>query len=204
MLTVREPSGNRRRIAGTEGSLSRRVVEVASPENDDGSNSDATINFLWHVLHTRARQEKAIARALDAAGIENYLPMQKRVGYRSRRKCVIEEPVFASYLFMQGPIEATYFAVATKRVANVIKVADQDQFVMEMKQLRRAISNGAELSPYSYLEVGRNVRVTAGPFQGVEGLVEERRRPDRLILQVAALGRATSLEIDAGLLEPAD
>jgi transcription antitermination factor NusG len=48
------------------------------------------------------------------------------------------------------------------------------------------------------------VRVTAGPFKGIEGLVEERRSPDRLILQIHTLGRATALEIDPSILEPLD
>jgi len=38
----------------------------------------------------------------------------------------------------------------------------------------------------------------------LEGVVEQRGRADRLILQIHALGRATSLEIDAGLLEPVE
>jgi len=36
----------------------------------------------WHVLHTRARQEKALAKTLLAAGIEHYLPLVGRVSYR--------------------------------------------------------------------------------------------------------------------------
>ena len=57
---------------------------------------------------------------------------------------------------------------------------------------------------YPYLKVGRRARVTAGPFRGIEGLIEGVARPDRLVLQIEALGRATGLEIDAGLLEPVD
>ena len=70
--------------------------------------------------------------------------------------------------------------------------------------IRRALEHGAELSPYPYLKVGRRARVTAGPFRDIEGMIEKFPKPDRLILQIEALGRATSLEIDAGLLEPVD
>ena len=158
----------------------------------------------WHVLHTRARQEKALAKTLLAAGIEHYLPLVGRVSYRGRRKCIVQQPLFASYLFMHGSVEATYFAVATKRVANAIRVSDQQRFVQELQQIRLALENRAELSPSRYLEVGRRVRVVGGPFRGIEGLIEDRSKVDRLVLQIAALGRATSLEIDADLLEPVD
>jgi transcription antitermination factor NusG len=46
--------------------------------------------------------------------------------------------------------------------------------------------------------------VKAGPFRDIEGLVEAWQNSNRLVLQVQALGRATSLEIDASLLEPVD
>ncbi len=159
---------------------------------------------LWHVLHTRARQEKALAKTLFAAGIEHYLPLVNRVSFRGRQKCIIQEPLFASYLFLHGSVEATYFAIATKRVANAICVTDQQRFVQELKQIRLALDNQAELSPSRYLEVGRRVRVMSGPFMGIEGLIEDRSKIDRLVLQIAALGRATSLEIDADLLEPVE
>ena len=158
----------------------------------------------WYVLHTRSRQEKALARTLTASGIAHYLPLTKRPRYRRGRKLFVEEPLLASYLFLPGSIEATYIATATKRVANVINVADQDRFAGEIRQIRYALGNGAELSPYRYLTVGRRVRVSAGPFRGIEGLIEVSAKADRLVLQIDALGRATSLEIDAGLLDPVD
>ncbi len=180
------------------------MVEIVAAEAATDRLSGERCTARWHALHTRARQEKAVARALEAADVDHYLPLVNRVTYRGTRKQTAELPLFPSYLFLRGSLEATYFATATKRVANVIQIADQDRFVKELKQIRQVLKLGAELSPYEYLEVGRCVRVTAGPFRGVEGLIEERSRRDRLVLQVAALGRATSLEIDAGLLELVD
>ena len=168
------------------------VVEIDVSDNDT----------RWYVLQTRSRQEKALARTLTATGIAHYLPLTKRPRYRRGRKLFVEEPLLASYLFLHGPLEATYIANATKRVANIINVADQDRFVAELRQIRCALENGADLSPYRYLTVGRRVRVSAGPFRGIEGLIEASAKVDRLVLQIDALGRATSLEIDAGLLEP--
>ncbi len=181
-----------------------RVVEIPASENADGIKPAVAGAARWHVIHTRSRQEKALAQTLTAAGVEHYLPLVRRARFCGHRKRFIDEPLFASYLFLFGAVEATYLAVATRRVANVIKVADQDRFDGEIKQIRLALDNGADLSPYPYLKVGRRARVTAGPFRGIKGMIEEIPRPDRLVLQIAALGRATSLEIDAGLLEPVD
>ncbi len=190
----------RQKLRDDRSSRPSRYVEVAAVGSWSDSKS-ASPTPLWHVLHTRARQEKALAKVLFAAGIEHYLPLVNRVSLRSRQKCIIQEPLFASYLFLHGSVEATYFAIATKRVANAICVTDQQRFIQELKQIRLALENRAELSPSRYLEVGRRARVVSGPFSGIEGLIEDRSKIDRLVLQIAALGRATSLEIDADLLE---
>ncbi|MEE9129320.1 MAG: transcription termination/antitermination NusG family protein [Phycisphaerales bacterium] len=158
----------------------------------------------WHVLRTRSRQEKLIARVLRSAGIRHFLPLVRRVRCYGHRHRVVEQPLFACYLFLYGTVEDTYLATATKRIVEVIGVADQQRVAHELQQIQRAVAHGAELALYPYLHVGRRVRVRAGPFRGIEGLVEDSRKPSRLVLQVQTLGRATSVEIDAGLLEQVD
>jgi len=158
----------------------------------------------WRVLQTKARQEKALSAALQATGVSHFLPLTPRVRYHGGRRRIVHEPLFASYLFLWGPIDDAYFAVRTKRVARMIEAPDQRRLDDELRQIRSALEQGGVLDPYPFLTQGRPVRVRAGPFQGVEGLVEERTGADRLVLQVHTLGRATSLEIDADLLEPID
>ena len=158
----------------------------------------------WRVLHTKPRQEKALAETLRAADLRFYLPTvreRREYGHRWRET---DRPLFPSYLFLRGSREQAWFAQGTRRVVSVIEVPDQAEFVRELEQIRRALVGRATLDPYPYLKRGRRVRVRSGPFKGVEGVVDERARPERLILKVDALGRAVSLEIDACLLEPAD
>jgi transcription antitermination factor NusG len=58
------------------------------------------------------------------------------------------------------------------------------------------------LDPYPFLKEGILVEVRSGPFRGMQGWIDARLKQDRIILQVDTLGRAVSLEIDAGLLDP--
>jgi transcriptional antiterminator RfaH len=184
--------------AGRSAESPSRTVELAA------AGTPSVSAARWHVLHTRSRQEKALARTLAAAGIHHELPLTSRMRFYGHRKREVREPLFTNYLFMQGPPESAWFALATKRVANVIAVHDQATFERELGQIRIALAGGAELQPHGYLTVGRRVRVTSGPFKDVEGLIEDTPKPDRLVLQIDVLGRAASLEIDAGLLEPLD
>jgi transcriptional antiterminator RfaH len=158
----------------------------------------------WYVLHTRPRQEKALARLLDGRDIETFLPLTRIVRFYGHRKRVVEQPLFPSYLFLCGSRDASYDALATGRVVQLIHCIDQQALGHEIQHIRAALECGAMLAPHAQLRRGCRVRVTAGPFAGLEGLVEQRVRPERLILQVQTLGRAASLEIDADLLEPVD
>lgn len=166
------------------------------------SHGDADDDRRWYVLYTKSRQEKALADTLESAAIEYFLPLYKRVTFYGHRRRVVLAPLFPSYLFLRGTPESKYLAIDTKRVARVLDVRDQDRFEHELAQIHMALAGEAKLDPYPFLERGRRVRVKSGPFLGIEGLVDERLREDRLILIVQMIGHGTSLEIDASLLEP--
>jgi transcription antitermination factor NusG len=158
----------------------------------------------WYVLHTRSRQEKALAEQLHKFSIEHFLPLveiERQYGHRRR---LVERPLFPSYVFMRGTREDRAQALTTNRIANVLEVQDQVMLARELQQVRAAIAAGVTLDPYAFLHVGHWVRVRSGPLMGLEGRVEDRRKAHRLVLQVEVLGQATSLEIDAELLEPMD
>lgn len=158
----------------------------------------------WWVLHTKSRQEKAVALALDAAGVRYRLPLIERVRVYRRSQRRVRTPLFPSYVFIDGSAEEAYAAAASERVARLIKVLDQGRLDQELANLTRVLEIDRTLDPFPYLQRGRRARVIGGPFKGVEGVVEDRPKPDRLILQIEALGRATSLQIDPSLLESAE
>ena len=158
----------------------------------------------WRVLHTKSRQEKALAETLGAMGVNYFLPVACQARYYGRRKVQVELPLFPCYLFLHGTREQAFAADRTKRVARVIEVADQQRLTQELAQIRRVLEGGGNLEPFSFLRRGVRVEVKGGPWRGLRGIIEDRARRNRLILQVDVLGQATSLEIDGTLLEPID
>lgn len=170
----------------------------------EACDTETSLLDRWHVLRTRSRQEKALGSTLTSAGFEVFLPLVSQVRIYGHRKRKTDSPLFPGYVFLWGPLEAAYFAMESGRIAQIIRVADQQRLDHELKQIRLALAGDAQLDPYPYLRVGHRVRVTQGPFRGIEGIVDERRSPDRLILVIDALGRATCMEIDASILAPID
>lgn len=158
----------------------------------------------WHVAHTRPRQEKALGEALIALEIACFLPLVSKVRYYEHRKRVVELPLYPSYLFLHGTREQVLRAASTRRIAQILPVTDQQCLEHELVQIDLALAGQAVLDPYPFLTVGRRVVVIRGPFQGIEGMIDEKHTPDRLVLNVSMLGRSVSLEIDASLLEVID
>lgn len=192
-------------IVGSNEAIENGLTEV-SPIDLFSDPTDALMQTgrVWFVLHTKSRQEKAVADQLQKFKIKHFLPIieiERRYGHRTR---LIEKPLFPSYVFMHGTTDERVQALSTNRLANVIEVRDQALLVRELKQVQKAVGAGITLDPYAFLHVGHWVRVRSGPLMGLEGRVEDRRHAHRLVLQIETLGQAMSLEIDADLLEPMD
>ena len=156
----------------------------------------------WWVLHTRARNEKAVARSLDQYGVLTYLPLVVVRHTYSKRTVAFDVPLFPGYLFMQGTLLDRERALQTNRVAQVIHVDDQARLDRELQQIRRAIESGASLDLYPSLHVGQRCRVISGALEGIEGTIVQHGTVSRIVLSVTILGQSASLEFDGALLEP--
>src|SRR5262249_477674 len=108
------------------------------------------------------------------------------------------------YLFLRGSIDEAYAADRTRRLAQIIRVTDQERIDCELRSLAAVIAEEVPLDPYPYLRCGLRAEGRSGPLKGVQGLIQDRTRRDRLILQVDMLGQAVSLEVDAALLDVVD
>jgi transcription antitermination factor NusG len=164
------------------------------------SSSARRSECLWHLLYVKSRQEKQLAEDLGAMNIDHFLPLVRYTRYYGTRKATVSEPLFAGYVFLRGTTEQAYEADRTKRVARIIRVANQKQMDWELANLQFALGQQIQPEPFHFVKKGMRVSVRSGPFQGLEGVVEN-LKANRIILQVQLLARAVSLEIDAGLLE---
>lgn len=158
----------------------------------------------WFVLHTRSRQEKAVAADLTAAGTGCFLPLNDTVRYYGRRKAKVAEPLFPGYVFMFGEMDEAYTVDRCRRLAQVIRVPNQAQLTESLASLATVLAGGGELTPHPRLASGTWVEVTSGPFKGARGMVDRYSKPDRLVIQVDVLGQGSVLEIDGGLLIPVE
>ncbi|HEV3007394.1 MAG TPA: transcription termination/antitermination NusG family protein [Pirellulales bacterium] len=156
----------------------------------------------WWVLHTKARQEKSVARDLLAQQVPYFLPQVEKTLLVRGRKQRSYIPLFTSYVFLYGSELERYRTLTTNRIGQVIDVKDQSQFHGDLAQVWKLIEAGAPLTVESRLTPGDRVRVRSGSLAGVEGTVTVRRSRCRLLVAVRLLQQGVSIEIEDFLLEP--
>jgi transcription antitermination factor NusG len=166
--------------------------------------SVADIDGSWWIAHTKSRFEKAFVWDLLNGGINYFLPLCQRVRMSGGRKRTVLMPLFPGYVFFAGDEDARYRALMTHRLCNVIPVKNQRELRQELASIEKAVEQNASLDLYPFAAVGRRCRVSAGPFQGIEGIVASRSPKPRLMLKVSMLGQSVAMEIDLDLLEPVD
>lgn len=155
----------------------------------------------WWLVHTKARQEKALAAHLDTLGIHYFLPLVEVRRRHGGRITEVQIPLFPGYLFLSGKGEERQAALRTNRVANVLEVADQQRLMTDLRQIHRLTSNGAAVDVYPGLRRGRRCRITGGSLKGLEGVILRRRGVCRVSIAVDVLGQSAEVEIDGSLLE---
>lgn len=178
-----------------------QLIEARDLTVELGANNDSRTESCWFVLHTKSRQEKMVAADLAADGVQCYLPVIRQIRFHGRRKVQVDLPLFPGYVFYFGEIEQAYDVDRRNRVANIIKVDDQRRFESELRNIELAISKKVGLSPHPYLKEGLLVEVKTGPLRGLQGYITDRKKNDRIVLQVEAFGGAAILETDGSLLE---
>jgi len=156
----------------------------------------------WWVARVRSRQEKGLARHLAGHQVGFYLPQEKKQTLRAGRSFVSSLPLFPGYLFFRGPAAVRLEALRSNLVVQVLPVLGQEELQRELVSLWRLQQSGAPLVALPYLEVGDEVEVMDGPFQGWTGKVLREKGRLRLVVSITLLRQSVAAELDREVLAP--
>ncbi len=160
---------------------------------------------LWWCLHTKPRQEKAIARALKVRDIAYYLPQVVKVDRTPQgRKIRSIIPLFTGYLFLRGDEFARLESIRTNRLANVLEIYEQDALIGDLRQIHQMLASGLTVLPELEMPVGTRVRIKTGPLMGIVGTVIRRSKRDHFVAVVQFLGRGATVELEDWQVERLD
>ena len=156
----------------------------------------------WHVLHVIANHEKRVVQHLNARSVEHYLPIYKERSRWTDRTVELERPLFAGYVFARFAPEQRLSVISTPGVLHLLSGSGCHTVgCEEMERIRKGLASGYLLRPHPGLQVGMNVRVRGGVFDGVFGVVTELRRQCKVILTLAAVQQCFSLEVGMEQIE---
>jgi transcriptional antiterminator RfaH len=165
--------------------------------------------MYWYVVHTKPRQESRALLNLEQQGYHCFLPTipKKRVTRKAFQ--MVQEPLFARYLFIEldtnlsgkswAPIRSTLGV--SKLVTFGTDPARVDHGLIE---LLRTQENKLSQTPLSVYQPGDMVRIKEGPFRGLEAVYQLDDGEMRAMVLIELLQKPTRLQVEIGNLQKVD
>ena len=182
----------------------------------------------WYVVHAYSGFEKAVAQALRDRIVRDdmqerfgdvLVPTEEVIEMRSGQKRRSERKFFPGYVLVQIEThdeagipridnESWHLVKETSKVLGFIGgTADRPLPITdaEADAILQRVQDGVEKPrPKILFEPGQMVRVTEGPFNDFNGVVEEvNYEKSRLRVAVLIFGRSTPVELEFGQVEKA-
>ena len=170
----------------------------------------------WYVVHVFSGFEKKMKQAILEQAVNNSLddmieevlvPTEEYVEMRRGAKVQAERKFFPGYILVKMELtDATWSLVQSQpRITGFLGGKGKPVLITnsEAERLLRQMDEGVE-RPISTItfDIGEEVRVTDGPFESFNGLVEEADdEKSRLKVAVSIFGRSTPVELEYSQVE---
>jgi len=177
------------------------------------------MSLRWYVVHAYSGFENQVKKSLEDRvkrfGLEEkfgeiLVPTEEVVEMRDGQNRRSERKFYPGYVLVQMDMdEQTWHLVrdVPKVLGFIGGTSDKPAAITEREaaQILRRVEEGVDKPrPKVLFEVGQVVRVTHGPFNDFNGVVESvNYEKSRLQVAVQILGRSTPVELDFGQVEKA-
>ena len=165
------------------------------------------VSFLephWYAVYTCANHEKRVAAELGAREVEHFLPLYSSVRRWKDRRVQLELPLFPGYVFVRLALRDRLRVV---QIPSVVRLVGFNGFPTaladtEMKIMRSGLSQNLRAEPHPFLTVGRRVRITGGPFAGLEGVLRRKKSGMRVVVSLGLIQRSVAVDVDVSDVRP--
>jgi transcription antitermination factor NusG len=162
---------------------------------------------MWFAVQTWPRHEKKVAAALQQKEIEAFLPLSSKVHQWSDRRCVIELPLFPTYLFVRLPwtAEARIPILRTNAVQQIVGSNGVGSPIpeSEIDSVRRLLRQGVDFQTIPYLNTGQRVRIRGSSLDGIEGVLVAKNDDLSLVVSINILQRSLAIRVAGYQVEAA-
>ncbi len=162
-------------------------------------------SYGWFAVYTTCRHEKRVAQHFSQREIEHFLPL-----YRSERKwrdgskITLELPLFPCYIFVRIYRSERARVLSVPGALAIVGGTGRDPAPLPDAAIDalRAGLHECRMEPHPLLTAGQQVRIGAGAFAGMEGVVVRRKNAFRVVLTLRQIMQSVAVEVDEGDLEP--
>jgi transcription antitermination factor NusG len=160
---------------------------------------------LWYAAYTSANHEKRVAEQLSARSVEHFLPLYESVRRWKDRRVHLQLPLFPGYVFVRIAFRDRLQVLEIPSVARLVGFNGTPTPLPEgeIEALKAGLEGGVRAMPHPYLKVGRRVRITSGPFEGLEGILVRKKNGLRFVISLDLIQRSILVDVEADALEAA-
>ena len=157
----------------------------------------------WYALYLRSRYEQKVHTQLLRKGVEAFLPLAEEVHVWSDRKKKVKAPLFPGYIFVKTDLSNRLSIVQADGVVRFVSIRGHPSPIPDnqIEWIRVVTGHPEQVRREAYLSLGKRVRVVAGPFKGIEGLIVEVKGSTRVVIALEAIAQAISVDVAPEFVE---
>ena len=165
----------------------------------------AIVQAHWYAVYTRANHEKRVAAELHARTVEHFLPLYSSVRRWKDRRVSLDLPLFPGYVFVRLALCERLRVVQIPSVVRLVGFNGTPAALpdTEIEIMRSGLSERLRAEPHPFFTAGRRVRIIAGPFRGLEGMLKKKKSNLRVVVSLNLIQRSIAVDVDAADVMPA-
>lgn len=163
------------------------------------------VTSAWLLVRSKPRQEAVALTNLARQGYESYLPLFATEKLVRRKSTLVQEPMFARYLFVRldtsgngqswSPIRSTVGVSELVCFGN--RHARVDDALIATLREREIAQQGTPTTLFAH---GDSVRITEGAFAGLDAIYQMNDAEGRAMVLLDLLSKPVAMTIDAASL----
>jgi len=181
------------------------VIKKIKPKSKEKVKGDRN----WYVIHTYSGYEDQVSETLkeriDSLGMQDKIfnvivPKEKQIEIKNGKKKVVEKRIFPGYVMVDMIIteDSWYIVRNTPNVTGFIGFGTRPTPISneEIKIIQKKM--GIEEPKYKIdFQIGESVKITDGPFSGLEGVIDDvDQERGKIKVLVSMFGRETPVNLD--------
>lgn len=168
--------------------------------------STSMLEARWYAAYTWPNHERRVAAELGAREVEHFLPLYGAIRRWKDRRVQLELPLFPGYIFVRLALLNRLRVVQIPSVVRLVGFGGLPSTLPdeEIEILRSGLSQSLRAEPHPFLTVGRRVRITGGPFAGLEGVLKGKRSNLRVVVSLELLQQSVAVDLAGADVRPVE